>query len=972
MRTGTWKSVAALACLAVLVLAPGTALAQDEAGLAGTVEDATGGVLPGVTVETQSPALLAPRVAVTDFAGNYRLINLPSGTYTVTFTLVGFGTVVREGIVLQGAFVADVDAELTVGAVAETVTVTAAAPLVDVISTRQQSVLTAERVNVLPGAAGIHTASRYVPGVTHTGPAIVQSLPILHGSDPVDGQPAVDGIRTGAQLSGRGEFAGGIGTITNEAMISEIVFDTASQSAEFAQSGLRTNIVPKAGGNNFSFEVFASGTNQNFESDNQSQELKDRGFQFAPTDYIWTINPAAGGPILEDKLWFFASFMESLNKTFILDRFFDLDEPSTPDSVTADDLRAFSSGFSGQQTVRITHQLTQRNKLTYSFLNHRSGEDLDNVEFFGRHTPEALHDFNTNPTYMLSARWTAPVTSQLLVEVDAAFQETQVNTFPRDHGEFRMPKSDVALGTAYHSSFQNHHATDYHRRMNASLSYVTGSHNFKAGVNYANNRADLAYTGPGDMFLGLLFNGAPLGVLVTGNGEIQNGIRMDCDCGVYAQDAWTLDRLTLNGGVRFDWFSNSVPGGFRPAGFFAPELTLPDPLIEDVPSWQNWNGRFGGAFDLFGDGLTAVKASVGRYVAHEQTGLTQGFSPIHPYSNLDFRSWSDLNGDNTAMNPDGTPQFDEIGPSANPNFGTAVIQTTLDPLAPRGTNWEYSAGIERQLGPGWAVSGMWHRRSYSNFRWTDNLNNSSDDYYLAGTFTGPTDPDLPPSARGVQVPIYNLKEGRVITGGNDYLTGAAEDWRTWNGFEVILDGELPRGGFMTASFTAGTSKNSFCQSGNLVTGDNPNNLVNCDTTSPYRPMGKLSGALPLPWDTMISGLFQVFAGVPLNATYQVNADDFPGLDFGPGQDPTLTVNLIEPGTAFEEYKTDLALRFSKVITVRDVRTRVYMDANNLFNQARVTTRNRFYGGGGVKNPDFLRLIGIEPGRQLSFGVQADF
>ena len=294
MRTGTWKSVAALACLAVLVLAPGTALAQDAASITGSVTDDTGGFLPGVTIDVQGPSILAPRTAVTDFAGIYAVTNLPSGTYTVTFELAGFNTVVREDVLLVGAFAASVDVTLPVGELSESVTVTSAAPLIDIVSTRQQSVLTAERVNVLPGAAGIFTASRYVPGVTHTGPSTLQSLPIIHGSDPADGQPAVDGIRTAKQLSGRGEFAGGIGTITNEAIVGEIVFDTASQSAEFAQSGLRTNIIPKSGGNNFVFEVFADGTNSSFQSDNQSQELKDQGFQFAPTDYILERQPRRG------------------------------------------------------------------------------------------------------------------------------------------------------------------------------------------------------------------------------------------------------------------------------------------------------------------------------------------------------------------------------------------------------------------------------------------------------------------------------------------------------------------------------------------------------------------------------------------------------------------------------------------------------------------------------------------------------
>jgi hypothetical protein len=364
-----------------------------------------------------------------------------------------------------------------------------------------------------------------------------------------------------------------------------------------------------------------------------------------------------------------------------------------------------------------------------------------------------------------------------------------------------------------------------------------------------------------------------------------------------------------------------------------------------------------------------VKASVGRYVAHEGTGITQGFSPIYPYSLLDWRSWSDLNGDGTPMDPDGTPQFDEIAPSNNPNFGTSVIQTTLGP-APRGTNWEYSAGVERQLMPGWSVSGMWHRRSYGNFRWTDNLNNSAADYVLAGTWTGPSDPALPASARGVQVPIYNLREGIRITGGNNFLTEATEDWRTWNGFEVILDGELPRGGFMTGSFTTGTSTNRRCQSG---VEENPNSLRHCENTSPYRPSAKLSGGLPLPFDTMISGNFQVLAGNSIGATYTITQDDYPDLYLG-GQStsPTIQYNLIEPNTEFDPYRTNLQIRFSKVITVGPTRTRVYMDASNLFNQTRVTSRNRSYGGGGVKNPDFLRIIGVERGRVLTFGIQSSF
>ena len=189
---------------------------------------------------------------------------------------------------------------------------------------------------------------------------------------------------------------------------------------------------------------------------------------------------------------------------------------------------------------------------------------------------------------------------------------------------------------------------------------------------------------------------------------------------------------------------------------------------------------------------------------------------------------------------------------------------------------------------------------------------------------------------------------------------------------MILDGELPRGGFMTASVTAGTNKNHFCNTGRV---ERPNALRFCETRMPYRPMAKLSGALPLPFDTMISGLVQMFPGAPISASYAISAVDFPALvNLGNAEETNtnLRVNLIEPGTVFEDYTTEMQIRFSKVVTLNDVRTRFYMDATNITNRARVTSRNRYYGGGGVKNPDFLRIIDIEPGRRLSFGMQMYF
>lgn len=157
---------------------------------------------------------------------------------------------------LTGRSWAPVDATLEVGGVEETVTVTGVSPLVDVVSVRQQTVLTPERIQALPGSANVMTAMQYVPGVT--GNAYNRGAR-LHGSDGADAQPHVDGIKSGMQLGSRNEFVGGIGMLTDEMSVQELVFDVSSQSAEYASSGVRSNLIPKAGGNNFSGGVFAAG-----------------------------------------------------------------------------------------------------------------------------------------------------------------------------------------------------------------------------------------------------------------------------------------------------------------------------------------------------------------------------------------------------------------------------------------------------------------------------------------------------------------------------------------------------------------------------------------------------------------------------------------------------------------------------------------------------------------------------------------
>ena len=214
----------AVGCAISLLLAT-LAHAQGQAAISGLVKDASGAVLPGVTVEASSPALIEKvRTVVTDGAGVFSIVSLPVGTYTVTFTLPGFSTVKREGIELIGAFNAEVNADLRVGALEETITVSGASPVVDVKNTLSQSVLTKEQIETLPGARSIKGRAALIPGVivpnANTGV-------VSHGSDSNDSNSMIDGYKTGQHLVGRGTGGLGIGSSghTQEAAIEELVYD---------------------------------------------------------------------------------------------------------------------------------------------------------------------------------------------------------------------------------------------------------------------------------------------------------------------------------------------------------------------------------------------------------------------------------------------------------------------------------------------------------------------------------------------------------------------------------------------------------------------------------------------------------------------------------------------------------------------------------------------------------------------------
>src|SRR5262245_37546531 len=263
------------AALAFIVLFATASAAQS--GIAGVVRDTSGAVLPGVTVEATSPALIEKsRTAVTDGEGTYRILDLRPGIYAVTFVLTGFNTVRREGIELPAAFTATVNAELQVGAVSETVTVSGSTPLVDVQNVTSQRLLSKDLLESIPAARSPQSFAALTPGITSQGISVTpggvnEMQTAVHGSSVSQALWQVDGLSTASARS----VGGGNHTFRiAQVYVGELMVSTGGGTAEQQFSGMVTNVIPREGGNAFNGSLYFDVADEAFSADNLTDELR--------------------------------------------------------------------------------------------------------------------------------------------------------------------------------------------------------------------------------------------------------------------------------------------------------------------------------------------------------------------------------------------------------------------------------------------------------------------------------------------------------------------------------------------------------------------------------------------------------------------------------------------------------------------------------------------------------------------------
>jgi hypothetical protein len=943
--------------------------AEAQVAISGIVKDSSGAVLPGVNVEASSPALIEKtRAVVTDGSGVYRIVDLRPGTYEVTFTLPGFKVLRRADIILEGNFTAQVNADLQVGAVEESVQVTAASPVVDVSGVTTEFVANRSILDSIPTPIR-NTPARalLIPGTTVTPFVLGQYNLTSHGSATADFTMAIDGLRVN-NLCGSGQFSG---FYMNDQAVQEVSFLTGSESAEIQSSGIRVNQVPKDGGNRFSGSFLVQHQGSGLQSDNRSDAVKAATVLIAGTAFDWQINPSFGGPLKKDKVWFYFTYKYQDHKNYV------------PSAKFPDGSQAFRNDMgSYAASGRVTWAPTSKDKIRAYIEKQYNGEFFNGFNTLATTTPEASTDaFGVG--WIPQVRWTRAQSNKLLFEAGLAYynQPYEQNCSQLATNPLALPRLNGSTGLLTGRcgyTIPEYKSTTKDFNILASASYVTGSHAFKVGMTNLWGENSRTFAPRANINTLVVVNtviAGPAGPIQLIDFPFQvavyntptTGIQhVNSDLGIYGQDAWTMNRLTVHYGARFEHFDASIPAESSPASTWIAARNFNE--IKNVPTWNDWALRLAVNYDLTGDGKTALKANAGKYVASQAAGFAQGFNGMNGATST--VSWNDANGDRTILNADGSIQVNEV--AARPsNFGQIVARP--DPDLKRGYNWEYSALLSREVLPRTSVTVGFYHRDFYNLQVTDNQNLATTDW-TPYSINNPTDTRLPLS--GQPMTLYTLNPGKVGTAIDNLVTFSTQNKTTYNGFEVtgnVRRDKLIMFGGVTTDRRASTQCDGEGGGSDPVGSgrDNPNRLRFCDSIPPFRTTFKASAAYSFPHDINLSGSFTAIPGPSVSANYQVTSAVAGRAIIGSTTGAaSTTINLVETGSLFLDRQNRLDLRLGKTFRFDARRVQGFMDIFNVFNAGTIVRVNETFAASGTNA--WLTPTAIMEGRFIRFGVQMTF
>jgi hypothetical protein len=1011
--------VVAAACLMLL---PTLAFAQ--AAITGVVKDASGAVLPGVTIETSSPVLIEKtRTAVTDGTGQYRIEGLRPGTYDVVFTLPGFQTVRREGIELSGTFVATVNADLKVGALEETITVTGETPIVDVQSVRRQTTLTNDLLTTVPNARSWAAIAVLFQGITIQAgtSADIQITPQMTvfggaGGRTNEGRMLVDGLGTGAALNG-----GGVSTyVADISNAQEVVTTNSGGLGEAEVGGPAMNIVPRSGGNTVKGQIYLSGVPPAWVNSNYDDDLKTRGLA-APGKLLkqWDETFGVGGPILKDRIWYYGTYRDEGQHRSIPGVFPNLNAGDPTKWEYLPDTTKEARGAESFQlaSVRLTAQVTRRNKINYHWdmqwpcngASFSSGADACRTQsqddaFVGSlglggltatASPETAQYLQTL-VQNHQVTWQSPVTNKLLLEAG-------IGTYHAAWGPFEMPgnptrglarvtelsaRNSAVANFQYRSANWGEHY-DNPNRWRASAAYVTGAHSMKFGYDGSYLVEDIENHG-NDLNLAYTFlNGRPSSL--TESLRVFRQMDRVRTTALYAQDQWTFGRMTLQGAVRFDnaW-SYSPPQTIGPAVING-QTFLSTPLSferTDGVNYKDISPRGGAAFDVFGNGKTALKINFGKYMdpASNLAGNYSLNNPIARIATTATRTWTDAGIPGVPGTAgDFEPQCDLTNNAANgeclattaTTFGTATRTTAaidedlLVGWGVRPRDWQFGVTVQQQLLSRVSVEVGYLKRWLQNFTSTDNLAVASSDF-TEFSMPAPSDPRLPDGGGYLVNDLFNVVQTKFgQTSNNIFRT--TKQTQSFNGMLLSVSARIRDGLTLQGGVNTGKQVTDYCSlrsdlpeftlgiAGAILSPTNPY----CRVDPGFVTKASFVGSYNIPKiDVLLAGTFRSDQGAPLRATWNAPVALVSAALGRPAAvaGTTVPIDLIAPGEVWGDRVNEIDLRVGKNLRFGRWRTNVGVDIFNLINSNAVLTYNQTFAPGGawlipqsVLTPRFLKL-----------------
>jgi len=1008
------------------------ALAQSAAAqsIAGVVRDASGGVLPGATVEAASPALIEKvRTVVTDSTGQYRLESLVPGTYTVTYTLPGFTTVQREGVQLQTGVTVTLNADMRVGGVQETITVTGETPVVDVrTSTRVQQVIDDEVVAALPASRGYGNLLQTVAGIQATGAANSGANPVMNfftsrGGRSNEGTVQIDGMNVGSAFNGGGVSSYGYDTANSQ----EVQITVSGGLGETDRGGPQFNLVPKTGGNSFSGTVFGSTAGKWSQGDNLDDGLRAFGINELPAIIKnWDTSFALGGPIKQDRLWFFGVIRTFGNHNDVAGVYANANaaNPAAWNYVADRGVKARLAEDKKIAGVRLTSQITARNKVS-AFWDYQKacqggafqeggeqcrgrGDDWVAIGAFGSWSPEASHIWDDRERIQQYS-WTSPVTSRLLLEAGySQFLSNWGGQTPAgalDYAPFiPVTEQSTVAGTpltnfVYHGFAGLGNNYQSHNVWRASMAYVTGSHSLKVGYQAAYEVTNSFGNFPKHGLAYRFNNGVP-NQLTQRITPWQQGNRTRYD-GFYVQDQWTRGRFTLQGALRYEhawsFFPEGMSGLLENSAFGGAAYTLP--AADGVKGYHDIAPRMGMAYDVFGDGKTAVKLNLSKYwqSANNEGNYTTA-NRAATFAQTTTRAWTDGNRNfvpdcdlnNRNLQDNRASGGDLCGAWGNQNFGSIVSATTLNPDVLEGWgvrpfDWQFGVSLQQELLPRVSAEVAYNRRSWGNFFYTDNRAVGPQDYDTL-TFTAPTHPDLPTSGQPVS---YRLIKDSGFGLVDNYYTSASDYGDVtsyWHGVDLTVNARMNNGLTMQGGFSTGGGVRDTCE----ITAKLPELLGgqqvgSCAVNEVWLWTWRgLANYIVPKIDVQVSAILRSQAnaspgaqiasnGGGLSANYAIsNAQVIAALGRPlAGNAANTTVDLNLPGQLYAERINSIDMRFAKILRFGGTRTNVGIDLYNMLNANTGTAFQQTFDP-LTNGATWLRPTQILNPRFVRFNVTVDF